>query len=138
MGTSAKIIHCVTFLGLLTGALCFWQGHAEAKNTGKHSPAEIKKIHAPIRAALRKYRHRIKSRLVKHKLRPSGKNKGSAVIVFTVLRSGTVSNLRISHRSGNKKIDRAALAMVIYASPFPRIPRGGPRRMKFKIKISYR
>lgn len=165
MGTSGNITRCITILSLLIGSICFWQGQAIAKDTGKqsvvveeiipitetlaskkspktkkrkHSRAEIKKIHAPIRITLKQYRRRIQRHLAKHKLKPGRGLRGNVVLFFTILKSGTVANLRLIRSSGNKKIDRAALAMVIYASPFPRIPRNGPGRMKFSVPIKFR
>ncbi len=45
--------------------------------------------------------------------------KGRVVVIFTILRDGTVQDLRIS---GTESMDQAAVAVVRSASPFSKLP----------------
>ena len=45
-----------------------------------------------------------------------------AIVVFTIKRDGSVSNVRISQRSGNAGLDFSALRAVEDAAPFPALP----------------
>jgi protein TonB len=46
----------------------------------------------------------------------------AAVVVFTIKRDGSVSNVRISQRSGDANLDFSALRAVQDAAPFPALP----------------
>jgi TonB family protein len=48
--------------------------------------------------------------------------KGRVVVIFTVLREGTVQDLRIVSGSGTESLDQAAATAVQSASPFPQLP----------------
>ena len=48
--------------------------------------------------------------------------KGRVVVIFTVLRNGTVQDLHIVSRSGTESLDQAAVAVVRSASPFAQLP----------------
>lgn len=89
------------------------------------------------KAAMSNYRGRVQSHLARYK-RQVGSSRGRVVVSFTLARSGGVRGVRVVRSSGNGAIDRAALAMVRRASPFPRIPAGGPASMRFSVPISYR
>ena len=90
------------------------------------------------RAAIANYRGRVQSHLSRYKRSPGGGQRGRAVVSFSISRSGGVSGVRLVRSSGNAAIDRATLAMVRRASPFPPIPAGGPGRMRFSVPVSYR
>lgn len=89
------------------------------------------------KAAMSNYRGRVQSHLARYKRRV-GASKGRVVVSFSLARSGGVRGVRIVSSSGNGAIDRAAISMVKRASPFPRIPAGGPSSMRFSVPISYR
>ncbi len=83
------------------------------------------------------YAGRVQSHLARYKRSPGGGHRGRAVVRFTISRSGRVTSVRLSRRSGNSAIDRAAIAMVRRASPFPPIPAGMNGRMSFTVPVSY-
>lgn len=89
------------------------------------------------KAAMSNYRGRVQSHLARYKRRV-GASKGRVVVSFSLARSGGVRGVRLVRSSGNGAIDRAAISMVKRASPFPRIPAGGPSSMRFSVPISYR
>ncbi len=89
------------------------------------------------KAAMSNYRGRVQSHLARYK-RKVGSSKGRVVVSFSLSRSGGVRGVRVVRGSGNGSIDRAAISMVKRASPFPRMPAGGPASMRFSVPISYR
>ncbi len=89
------------------------------------------------KAAMSNYRGRVQSHLARYK-RKVGSSKGRVVVSFSLSRSGGVRGVRVVRSSGNGSIDRAAVSMVKRASPFPRMPAGGPASMRFSVPISYR
>lgn len=90
------------------------------------------------RAVLSNYRGRVQSHLARYKRRPNSSGRGTVVVSFTIIRSGSARSIRLSRSSGNGAIDRAALSMVRNASPFPPIPAGGPSSMRFSVPVRYR
>jgi len=49
---------------------------------------------------------------------------GEALAVFTILRNGTVADLRVESSSGDDVLDYAALSAIQDCAPFPPLPRG--------------
>lgn len=82
------------------------------------------------------YSGRIQAHLARHKRRANGR--GRAVVSFSISKSGRVTSVRLARRSGNAAVDRAALAMVRSASPFPPIPKGMKSRMSFTVPVRYK
>lgn len=66
--------------------------------------------------------------------RPRIGNRGTAVVQFTVAPDGRLAGLRVTRGSGSARLDRAALAMVRRAAPFPRPPRGGRRSFSVTVR----
>lgn len=89
-------------------------------------------------AAISNYRGRVQSHLARYKRRLGGARKGTTVVGFSLARSGRVTSVNLVRSSGSSAIDRATLAMVRRASPFPPIPPGGPSRMRFTVPVAYR
>lgn len=89
------------------------------------------------KAAMSNYRGRVQSHLARYK-RKVGSSKGRVVVSFSLSGSGGVRGVRVVRSSGNGSIDRAAISMVKRASPFPRMPAGGPASMRFSVPIRYR
>ena len=50
-----------------------------------------------------------------------------AAVTFILHRDGTVSNVRITGRSGNAALDYSAQRAILDASPFPALPAGFPK-----------
>lgn len=110
---------------------------AKAANK-KHHPKQKTKYKKKKITLAEKYRRRVRLHLAKHRVHPGQFLKGRVVLSFIISRSGEVSHIKLSRRSHFKQLNRAALAMVVLASPFPRIPHGGPSRMSFTVPISFR
>lgn len=86
--------------------------------------------------AMRSYARRVRSRILAN--RPSGAGSGRVVIVFGLSPRGRLRFVRISRRSGNAGLDRAALAAVRRSVPFPRPPRGASvRQLRFTIPFRF-
>ena len=63
---------------------------------------------------------------------------GRTAVVFYIDRNGIVVDLRVEVRSGNDSLDRAALAAVIGAVPFPPLPQGFPgERVGVRMFLTY-
>ena len=59
------------------------------------------------------------------------------VVCFTVLRNGSVINLRVTRKSDSSTNDQRALEAVRTCAPFKNIPADGPNSLDFKIEINY-
>lgn len=62
-----------------------------------------------------------------------------AVVTFVIKRDGSVSNVRLSQRSGNAGLDISAQRAIIDAAPFPALPPQFPRNdaeveLRFSLK----
>ncbi|MFP4405629.1 energy transducer TonB, partial [Rhodosalinus sp.] len=68
--------------------------------------------------------------------RPSVSARGAAVVTFRIAPGGALAGVSIARSSGSTRLDRAALAMVQRAAPFPPPPRGAQR--SFSIEIAGR
>ena len=66
--------------------------------------------------------------------RPRTSARGVAVIQFSITVNGGLASVGIAHSSGSGALDRAALAVVQKAQPFPRPPSGARRNYSIKIK----
>ena len=87
---------------------------------------------------LSSYSAAVRARVARNK--PGGLGSvGTAVVNFTVSRSGALGVARIARSSGNAKLDAAALAAVRGAAPFPAIPAAsGKSQLAFSIPFSFR
>src|SRR5690606_11447720 len=72
----------------------------------------------------RAYLRKLSSHLRRRKVNPRSRATGTAVVSFTVDRSGRVISRKIAKSSGSKVLDDAAIASVERASPFPPFPSG--------------
>lgn len=61
---------------------------------------------------------------------------GTAIVSFTIGRSGEASGIVLARSSGDPALDAEALATVRRASPFPPPPHGVPAR--FSAPLAYR
>ena len=85
------------------------------------------KIAARLRRALRYPREARRDRL-----------RGTAVVSFTVSRSGSVSGVRLARSSGFAVLDAAARDAVRRAAPFPPIPAGAGRSSwTFSVPLAF-
>ena len=78
------------------------------------------------RQALSSYQAKVAAHLRRHRAFPADARRtgarGTAVVRFTVNRSGRVVGASLARSSGNSVLDNAAIAMVRRASPFPAMP----------------
>lgn len=82
----------------------------------------------------------IASHLSRHKRFPDDARRARGVvrITFTVLEDGSVTGIAVAESSGNAVLDRAAVAMVRRAEPFPEIPAEMARRTaRFTVPIRF-
>ncbi len=77
--------------------------------------------HSANRAHARAYRRKVVAHLTANKPN-GGMGRGTVRIAFALSRSGRLLALRVYRSSGRSDLDRAALASVRRASPFPRPP----------------
>lgn len=84
------------------------------------------------------YASRVRAKVSGHVPR-SGAGKGSVVVSFGVTTSGGLSYARIAKSSGNAATDRAVLAGVRSAAPFPAPPAGAsPSQLRFSVSFNFR
>ncbi|UCD11499.1 MAG: energy transducer TonB, partial [Nitrospinaceae bacterium] len=66
-------------------------------------------------------------------------HEGRPVVSFLLNKAGELRELSLLESSGHATLDRAALAAVEKAAPFPAIPEMlGERSMRFKLPVSFR
>ena len=88
-----------------------------------HLPSK-KRLASSHRAVPRSYAATVRSRLAHHK--PANSNLGGAMVSFAIGADGRLSSARVVRSSGNTRADKAALATVKRAAPFPKPPSGKP------------
>ena len=87
--------------------------------------------------SVRDYGEVVWAAIARHK--PAGVSaRGSAVVAFTLSSDGGLISLSVSRSSGNPGLDRAALAAVRAAAPFPPPPAGiDPADLVFGVPFDY-
>lgn len=102
-------------------------GAASASGRAGASPGAVSNYAALVRA-----------RIAQHKP-ASGPAPGSAMVAFSLSRSGGLLAARVSRSSGNAALDQAALGAVRRAAPFPPPPAGmSPAQLRFFIPFYFR
>jgi protein TonB len=82
------------------------------------------------------YAGKVRAKVIKALKRPSGSyDPGEARVTFTIDASGRLVSVRISGSSGDAKVDKAVVAAVERAAPFPSFTDGGPRAFTFPLMI---
>jgi len=86
----------------------------------------------------RSYAAAVRARIARN--RPSSRGRrGTAVVRFAISRGGGLRYARLARSSGDGALDRAALASVRRAAPFPRPPRGmSAGQLTFSIPFRFR
>lgn len=111
---------------------------SKSRRKSKRAGAKGRQKRVSGKAATSNYRGRVYARIRSRRFNPGG-GRGTVVVRFTVRRSGGASGIRVTRSSGNKKLDRAALAIVRRASPFPHFPTGlYANSISFSVPISFR
>jgi protein TonB len=104
------------------------RGASEGVAEGKARTASQGGKQAAIgNAAVSNYPGKVRSKLVRVFGSTRVRGKGITVVSFTVAENGTLQSARVRSSSGVPEIDKAALAAVRRASPFPSIPAGSGR-----------
>ncbi|WP_414834069.1 TonB family protein [Afifella sp. YEN Y35] len=110
-----------------------------APSAGARAGGGGSQAQGPSRRAMATYNSRIYAHLARYKRYPSGgRGDGTVTVRFTISASGAAGGVRLTGSSGDAALDRAAVAMVNRASPFPRIPpEFGRSSMTFTVPVSY-
>lgn len=91
----------------------------------KASGGSAGKVTSAGAGALDAYQGKVRSKLIKAVRKPSGRyDGGEARVMFTLDASGRVLKASLSRSSGDDKVDKAVLAAVSRAAPFPPFPEG--------------
>lgn len=112
-------------------------GSQQGKATAKAAPsgnAQAKSAKTGS-AAASNYPGKVYSKIARTRQRSTG-GRGVAHVSFQITPSGQVAGVSVSRSSGNSSVDRAAVAHVKRASPFPKPPAGA--RTSFVIPIEFR
>lgn len=100
-------------------------------------------ISTPIDAvATARYEQLLIAWLEKHKKYPSRAKRlrieGEGMLRISIDRSGRTRLVELAQRTGNRLLDKAALAMVERANPFPAMPEKDPREeMEFMVPVAF-
>ena len=114
-------------------------GSQDGKKSAKAASSGKSKSNSKSRqsgnAAASNYPGKVYARIARTRQKNSG-GRGVAHVSFSVSSSGRAVGISIARSSGNARIDRAALAHVKRAAPFPKPPPGA--RTRFVIPIEFR
>jgi periplasmic protein TonB len=90
---------------------------------------------------LANWRARVLAHLARHKTYPDSAREdgteGRATVSFALTPRGQVTAVALAGSSGSSVLDRATLAMVRRAAPFPPMPGGGSGSASFTATIRY-
>jgi protein TonB len=76
-------------------------------------------------AALSSWKSELMAELNRHKRYPSGSSgSGTAIVAFSMNRSGAVTSARLARSSGDSALDQEAVSLPRRASPLPKPPEG--------------
>ena len=110
--------------------------NASDTGVGRKKSAQLpskKRFASSHRAGPRSYAETVRSRLAHHK--PANSNLGGAMVSFAIGADGGLSSARVVRSSGNTRADKAALATVKRAAPFPKPPSGKPSVYAIQIGV---
>jgi protein TonB len=102
-------------------------------------PLDSEPAHARAAKAISRWHRSMLARLHAAKSgMQTGGEIGSVEVGFTIDNAGAIVTSRITRGSGSVRLDKAALALVQRASPFPQPPAGlGGRDLSFKVPIVF-
>jgi TonB family protein len=69
---------------------------------------------------------------------PKGLEQKKVVVIFTILKDGTITDPEITEASGEESVDQAALQALKAASPLPPLPMGAPKTIRVKYKFEWK
>lgn len=111
------------------------KGKASAKAVPRGNNASKSKSRNTGNAAASNYPGKVYSKIARTRQKNAG-GRGVAHVSFQVTSSGKATGVALSRSSGNARVDRAAVAHVRRASPFPKPPAGAKTR--FVIPVEFR
>lgn len=89
-------------------------------------------------ASVSNYSSRVLSHLRRYKRHPGGRARGTVRMVFVLGPNGSVRSAKITGGSGSPALNKAALAMVRRAAPFPSFPSGiGKPSLTFSVPVRF-
>jgi len=110
-------------------------GKIEARAASSGKSKSNPKSTASGNAAASNYPGKVYAKIARTRQRNAG-GRGVAHVKFNVTSSGQAVSISVARSSGNARIDRAAVAHVKRAAPFPKPPAGAQTR--FVIPIEFR
>ena len=110
-------------------------GKTDAKSPSRGKNRSNAKTASSGNAAASNYPGKVYSKIARTRQRNAG-GRGVARVSFSVSPNGQAVGISIAGSSGNARVDRAAVAHVKRASPFPKPPAGAQTR--FVIPIEFR
>jgi TonB family protein len=69
---------------------------------------------------------------------PKGLEQKKVVVIFTILKDGTITDPEIAEPSGEASVDQSALQALKAASPLPPLPMGAPKTIRVKYKFEWK
>jgi protein TonB len=110
-------------------------GEAEADSAAKAAGGKQGKVSSDGGSSAA-YAGTVRAKVIKALKRPSGSyDPGEARVSFTIDPSGRLTSVRLSGSSGDAKVDKAVLAAVERAAPYPDFGEGAPRSFTFPLMI---
>jgi protein TonB len=110
-------------------------GEAEADSAAKAAGGKQGKVSSDGGSSAA-YAGKVRAKVIKALKRPSGSyDPGEARVSFTIDASGRLTGVRLSGSSGDAKVDKAVLAAVERAAPYPSFGEGAPRSFTFPLMI---
>lgn len=88
--------------------------------------------------ALRRWGLAIRATIERRAARRARGDRGRVVADLSVTRTGALRSVRLARSSGSERFDRAALALIEAAAPFPPAPAGVGETARFTIPIERR
>lgn len=107
---------------------------------GQRSGSSGRRTNSAGRASASSYSGRVAAHLRRYKRYPSRarNTRGTVRLSFVIASNGRVQGVRLAGSSGSSVLDRAALAMIRRASPFPPIPANlGRSSMTFTVPVRF-
>jgi len=113
-------------------------GEAEADSAAAKAAGGAKgKVVTAGKGAISAYEGKVRAKFLKAVRKPRDSNRGDVRVLFMLDANGRVVKSQLSRSSGDDKLDRAALAAVERAAPYPPIPEGsGKSTWVFTVPVS--
>jgi len=113
-------------------------GEAEADSAAAKAAGGTKgKVVTAGKGAISAYEGRVRAKFLKAVRKPRDSERGDVRVLFMLDANGRVVKSQLSRSSGDDKLDRAALAAVERAAPYPPIPEGsGKSTWVFTVPVS--